>query len=251
MGRQKGLFPVTGTLGGLNFYIRKGQPVVRTAGGGFNGKAIKTKPSMQRVRENGSEFGYCSKAKRVMRMGLEPFLGKHIDFNLHGELVQLMTQLKDLDSVSERGKRNVLRGLETDAGKKLLYEFDYTPRFNANYFPVKITFDMTLHTVFFSRLNDVGAYFPPEAQQMRIEAGLMIPDFSGMRVEMKLSNQVLIEKESIEMDYTLDFAPLPTFTGWGFIFLHIQFMKKNGNQMEKIPGEKWNGVKLIHIYKRL
>uniref|UniRef100_UPI00404A21B5 hypothetical protein n=1 Tax=Gelidibacter sp. TaxID=2018083 RepID=UPI00404A21B5 len=60
MAKQKGVFPMVGTIGGVNFYYLNGKPVARAAGGGFNEKAIKTKKSMQRVRENGSEFG-CKK----------------------------------------------------------------------------------------------------------------------------------------------------------------------------------------------
>lgn len=250
MGRQKGLFPVTGTLGGLNFYLRKGEPVVRVAGGGFNGKAIKTKPSMQRVRENGSEFGHCSKAKKVMRIGLQTFLGKYIDFNLHGRMVQLMTQLKDLDRVSERGKRNVAQGIETDEGKKLLLKFDYTPRFKPYYYPSKNTFDIDSFTVTLSGFQSIKEHFPKDANQLKIEAGLMTPDFSSMQVKMEVSEKVFIEKESTETDYSLRFTTLPTFTGWGFVFLHLQFMKQNGDKMEEIPGEKWNGVRLVSVFKK-
>ena len=52
MATQKGIISLTGTLGDINFYFRKGKAVARKAGGGFNGKAIKTKPSMVWIREN-------------------------------------------------------------------------------------------------------------------------------------------------------------------------------------------------------
>ena len=63
MAKQKGILPFVGTLGGLNFYYLHGKPIVRQAGGGFNAKDIKNKPSMRRVRENSSEFGHCSEVR--------------------------------------------------------------------------------------------------------------------------------------------------------------------------------------------
>ena len=71
MAKQGGMFPLDGTLGGINFYKRKGKWVARRSGGGFNGKAIKTKDSMARVRENGSEFGITSRAKKLLRMATD------------------------------------------------------------------------------------------------------------------------------------------------------------------------------------
>lgn len=62
MAYQKGLIELEGTLGGLNFYIKKGKPMVRKSGGGFTAKAIKTKPSMVRVRESNNEFGQIGRA---------------------------------------------------------------------------------------------------------------------------------------------------------------------------------------------
>ncbi len=61
MAKVKSLIELKGTLSGLNFYTRQGVAVVRAAGGGFNGDAIRTKPSMLHVRENGNgELLYTS-----------------------------------------------------------------------------------------------------------------------------------------------------------------------------------------------
>ena len=51
MAKQKGVVFFEGTLGGINFYYRKGVPTARAAGGGFNRRAIKTSPRMVRVRD--------------------------------------------------------------------------------------------------------------------------------------------------------------------------------------------------------
>lgn len=42
MAKQEGLIRLRGTIDGVNFYFRKGKPIARKAGGGFNGASIKT-----------------------------------------------------------------------------------------------------------------------------------------------------------------------------------------------------------------
>src|SRR5690606_6194299 len=97
-----------------------GKQVARAAGGGFNGDAIRTKASMQRVRENGSEFGHCSKANKLFRRATHEFYEHYKFAGMHGHLMRLFTQLKDLDSISARGQRQVSVGVQTDAGNSLL-----------------------------------------------------------------------------------------------------------------------------------
>jgi hypothetical protein len=135
MAKQKGVISLIGTLQNLNFYIRKGVPTVRSAGGGFNGNAIKTKPNMVRVRENASEFGMVSKAKKAFRLGLQPFLKDISDVTLHGWLMRLFQEIKCLDAVSVRGQRRFSLGLATAEGKQLLKSFLITPKKASAFLP--------------------------------------------------------------------------------------------------------------------
>jgi len=123
MAKVKGIVELNGTIGALNFYTRKGVAIVRAAGGGFNGAAIKNKPSMLRVRENGSEFGGCMQDLKLFKQGLSSYLCLFRDGMLHQRLVSLFTKLKDLDLSSERGKRCVRIGLQNGQGKELLQQY--------------------------------------------------------------------------------------------------------------------------------
>ncbi len=127
MAKQKGIIPLVGTLGGINFYYLNGKAIARKAGGGFNGNAIKTKASMQRVRENGSEFGHCSKVNKVFRTALLPFYKGYTFTYFHSRLMGLFTQLKALDVTSKRGERRVANGVTNAVGLPLLKRYAYTP----------------------------------------------------------------------------------------------------------------------------
>lgn len=157
MAKVKGIIQLKGTVGEINFYNRKGVPVARKSGGGFNGKAIKTKDSMVRVRENGSEFKGCMQSVQFFKMGLQPFLRSFKDGTLHERLVSLFTKLKDLDLVSARGSRTVFGGLQSAAGQGLLKNYVLTSGSRLeDVLHQKVVFDWT--------------------------TGFSIPDFEGKRV---------------------------------------------------------------------
>lgn len=124
MARQKGIIKLSGTMGDINFYVANGKGYARKAGGGFNTKSIKTKDSMQRVRENGSEFGHCSKVKRKLFEAFNPYILKR-ERGFHGKCMGLLLKLKGLDSVSKRGARNVLGGLQTLDGQRQFRDFPF------------------------------------------------------------------------------------------------------------------------------
>jgi len=102
MAKQTGSIKLKGTIGDINYYKSKnGGHLARAAGGGFQ-KGSMHKESMVRTMENATEFGRCSKTKKVFRIALAPFLCVRKDGALHGRMMQLFTKIKDLDLVNSR-----------------------------------------------------------------------------------------------------------------------------------------------------
>ncbi|WP_336960731.1 hypothetical protein [Chryseobacterium contaminans] len=124
MATYESLIKIKGSVGDLVFYTLNGKNVVRKKSG-FNKKAFKKDPSYEKVRQNSSEFGHCSKTGKIIRKSLDPYLKETGDALLYQKFAKLMTEIKDLDVISERGKRTVENGLKTDTGKKLLNAFQF------------------------------------------------------------------------------------------------------------------------------
>lgn len=124
MARYKSILQLRGSVDGLVFYQLNGVPVVRKKSG-FDKNSFKTKDNYARVRENSSEFGHCSKVGKMLRHAVRPFSEKSGDKFLYQSFAKLMTEIKDLDHFSDRGKRSVEIGLRTIEGKKLLTEFAF------------------------------------------------------------------------------------------------------------------------------
>ncbi|HMC00283.1 MAG TPA: hypothetical protein VKN14_04500, partial [Flavobacteriaceae bacterium] len=173
MARQKGLMKFSGTIGDLNFYVTKGVGYVRKAGGGFNGEAIRNKPSMQRVRENASEFGHCSTIKKQYRLALQHFLHDYKDPKLHGRMMTLFTKIKDLDTISERGQRHVGHGIKASTGKRLLKHFKFTPTGLLDRLLANSSFSWANQTLSIVKLELKSSLFPKDATHIGLQLGVL------------------------------------------------------------------------------
>ena len=122
MAKYKSIIQLQGEIDGLVFYELNGVSVVRKKSG-FNSEDYRNKENYARVRENSSEFGHCSKSGKMLRNAIHPYYNSCGDRYLYQKFAKLMTDIKDMDAVSERGKRTVYDGLKTKEGKQLLSDF--------------------------------------------------------------------------------------------------------------------------------
>ncbi|WP_080779103.1 hypothetical protein [Chryseobacterium phocaeense] len=151
MATYESLIKIKGSVGDLVFYSLNGKNVVRKKSG-FNQKAFKKDPSYEKVRQNSSEFGHCSKAGKMIRSCIQNYIKEAGDPLLYQKFAKLMTLIKDLDMVSERGKRTVEKGLGTQEGVKLLKGFRFE---NIENIPP----ELTLYEENESRILKVGDEF--------------------------------------------------------------------------------------------
>jgi hypothetical protein len=197
MAKVKGIIELKGTIGDINFYNRKGVPCSRKAGGGFNGVAIKTKDSMVRVRENGSEFRGCMQSVQFFKRGLTPFLRSFKDGTLHERLVSLFTKIKDLDLVSGRGLRTVYNGLQNPIGQGLLQNYLLTSGLRLDgILHQKVVFDWAAG---FSIPDFKGksVSFPGGATHLGLQVGYMSLDFENVTSSFGCSEVVYLGRTDV------------------------------------------------------
>ncbi|EJL68243.1 hypothetical protein [Chryseobacterium populi] len=146
MATYESLITIKGSVGDLVFYNLNGKNVVRKKSG-FNKNAFKKSPSYEKVRQNSSEFGHCSKTGKLIRQVLSAYIKESEDPLLYQKFAKLMTEIKDLDIVSEKGKRTVKNGIATERGNLLLKQFQFGKKPNLeNEAAVSLAlWDNTLH----------------------------------------------------------------------------------------------------------
>jgi len=129
MAKVKSLDKITGNIGKLSFYTRKGSDeiYVRTKGGASKEK-IKHDPAFAKLRKANKEFGGCSRMSKQIRMtfyGLE-----HVaDYNLSATLNALTKTIQKTDTTNPVGQRDIA----LSNYRYLLTGFDFsrTTRFNS------------------------------------------------------------------------------------------------------------------------
>ncbi|MEZ4837796.1 hypothetical protein [Flavobacterium sp.] len=197
MGKVKSFIQFNGTIDGMNFYVVNGQQYVRKAGGGFNGKKIKSDPSMIKVRQNGEEFGRVSKLSRAFRLMVEPLFPTSYSGGLHNRLVKLFSGIKNLDVTSERGKRCVSVGIQQEASHPLLIGFSIPhdgPKGVTLHEHVSMDWSSSILT--FGSNFQVANYFPTTVKAISFTIGVIRLNAEALTFEMILGEkEMVLEKE--------------------------------------------------------
>ena len=204
MAKQEGIIQLKGTLDGLNFYQLDGKTVVRKAGGGFNGKAIKRDPNMQRVRENSSEFGHCSRANRVFRNAVLSLTEGTPFSNFHRYLMPLFTQLKDLDATNIRGARKVSQGFDTLEAQKLIVAYPFTPDcLLSKRLPFHVEVDSQTGVFSLTNVQAASMDLTKGATHVAFRFGVLHIDFDNFEYELCPTPTLLLTKETTEHSFEL------------------------------------------------
>ena len=244
MARQEGLLRLNGTLEGITFYYLNGKPVARKAGGGFTRKAIKTSAAMVRVRETASEFGQCSRVKKVFKNALFPFFGKGRDADLHTRTLQLFLAIKDCDVVSERGKRTVAQGLLTAPGRKLLEDFVFTemavPYSRAAY-------DTSTHQLELDLLAQEALAFGSGATHLEVCFGVLVFDFEGLIATLYPSEVVRVAADAVGGSLTLAPTTPPTGEGMQFAVVSYRYVQEVNGAFYPLKDGKGFGVRVLEV----
>lgn len=246
MAKVKGIIPIVGTIGGINFYYRKGELIARKAGGGFNGKAIKTSPRMVRVREQNSEFANCSAVNKVFKQALVTMLSGYKDGTLHSRLMSLFLKIKTLDGVNKRGKRTVAAGMTTAFGKKLLTDFDFTPK-RTSLIPAYTSFDWTTNCYIVNGFDINRVAFPANASFMELALEVVLFDFETLVFSSTQATPYVITRDFELTNFNL--STLLPEGNKGILFAVVKtcfYQEVNGNTFI-VAGKENFGLKIVSI----
>jgi hypothetical protein len=109
MARQKGVIKAKGRLGEFVGYVLNGQYVFRRLPS-VDKKRFQNDPAYEESRKTSSEFGRVSKAGKLFRELLGPFIGEVAQKQLDNPVNKLLSTIKNNDP-SPKGERTVGGGL--------------------------------------------------------------------------------------------------------------------------------------------
>lgn len=247
MAKQIGPYVLTGTYNGVNYYIREGEALARTAGGGFTRERILKGRNMERVKEGYTEFAACSKVNRAFKTSVKPFLSGYRDGTLHSRLMQLFLKIKDADLHSERGKRSVHHGISSPEGKSLLKDFVFTPKREV-VFGRPYVFDLETLTLRVHGLNVHQAGFPAAASRMQVTVGIVRFDFESLTYQQVISDSVFIDRDSDDASFEIALEALPEGSGVLFALVRVCFEEIVAGKRVIMTGGEGFGIEVIEVW---
>ena len=248
MARLNGLVKFEGTLDNLTFYKSADGHFVRTKGG-VSKNRIMNDPAFVRTRENGMEFGSIATSGKLLRNSLGTLVFRAKDSKLTSRLVKVMGQIKNLDSVSERGKRNVSVGLTDASAKLLLKGFDFNARatlgsvLNTSYSVDTGTGEVTLSS--FNPMEQLRA--AEGATHFSLQVGYLNLNFETGESDLTLSPESVFPLVQGAISPVLTPSGVPAGSGVGMHVLLIEFFQEVNGVQYMLNNGAYNVLNLLEV----
>lgn len=248
MAKQKGLLKVEGTLDNLTFYKTKDGHLVKTKGG-VSGERIASDPAFIRTRENGAEFATSATSGKLLRDSLRNMAMTASDGRVVSRLTQLMTKIKNLDTTSARGARNIGVAIANATAKALLkgFEFNKDALLGAILFkPYAV--NTTTGVISITGLlpaNDV--VWPTGATHMSLSGAYANINFATGIADVKQTNIQNLALGAASSTVTLTPTAVPTGTGTKLYLLKIEFFQQVNGVQYSLKNGAYNALRVIEV----
>jgi hypothetical protein len=249
MGRQKSFVKLAGEIGDISFFESKGGFHEAREKKGIPGSRIKTDPAFERTRENGEEFGRAGNAGKILRNAFRSLIYQKADRYMVGRLTQMMVRVLHADTVSVRGKRNVLDGeLELLRGFEFNMAGPLAQVFLAPYTSV-IDRDAGTLTMTVPPFDPKAMTFPPEgATHFKLNVGGSEIDFEAGSYQTSIGSSDPIGLDVRQQpQVTLVANVTPASTRPLFLLVGIEFMQMVNGISYPLKTGVVNAVSLVGV----
>lgn len=248
MARVSGLIKIEGTVEDLTFYKKEGVSYVRRKGG-VSKERIGTDSNFVRTRENNTEFGHSGSSGKILRRALGSMVLKAKDSKLSSRLLGVMSQIKNLDTVSARGDRKVSVGLGTPEGKQVLRGFNFNAKSTlsgvlmAPYALDTSTGEVTVTNL----LTAEQILFPQGATHVSFQSAVLVLDFETEISELNYSSVSNLPINLTPTSISLTPTQIPTGSGQQFFMLMISFYQQVNGVQYSLKNEEYNVLCILEI----
>lgn len=248
MAEQKGIIPLKGTIGNINFYKSRDGYLAREKTS-ISAERIATDPAFARTRENGAEFGRAGKAGKVLRTALRSLLLNTADSRMLSRLNREMVKVIQADAVNPRGQRNVIDG---EAALLEGFEFNVNSKLSTSLFASyiatmnRVTGELSISIPSFIPSNLVAA--PSGATHFKIiSAGTEI-DFENKNyvVETGSSGELVLDQNGTAV-IDLQHQVTANSTKPLFLVLGIEFYQSVNGNMYPLKNGAFNALAIVKV----
>lgn len=248
MARQKSILKLKGKLDDISFYYLKNEPVARIPGG-FKGSRIKKEARYELTRMNGEEFGNCARVGKFIRDALYMNLSAFSDDKMVSRLNGLLVQIKNMDTLSVRGKRNVPAALASMIARSKLRNFNFNDRAILSTI-LKNTYNVNTTTGIITLNNLVTSKdlnFPEGTTHVTFKGFWSRLDFVNSNSETSGTNSVTLPIDDAVNNVVLTPAALPTSTGTDVFYLKIEFYQEINSILYPLKDNNRTSLAIIEV----
>jgi hypothetical protein len=248
MARQNGLIKIKGTLDNVSFYKTKDGDLARMKTS-VDGKRIANDPAFVRTRENGAEFGSSAKAGKLTRDNLRPISMNATDGRVVARMTKIMTDIKNLDTTSVRGQRNVGVAMATAQAKALLkgFEFNNGAMLSSMLFKPWAVNTSTGVISITGLVPTLDIVFPEGATHVSFSGAYANINYATGVADVKLTNVQNLPISGTSSVITLTPTAVPTGTGAKLFLLKIEFFQLVNAVQYNLENGAYNALKIIDV----
>lgn len=248
MAKANGIIKIEGTVEDLTFYKKDGINYVRKKGG-IPKERIATDPNFVRTRENNSEFKHNCDSGKVLRRALGSMVFKAKDSKLSSRMMQVMSRIKNMDTISARGQRRVSIGIGTPDGRQALRGFDFNANATLNgvLFAPYVLYTTTGVVEMTDFLPAEQVHFPQGATHVSFQSAILALDFETEESEVAYSPIVNLPLNLTRVDVTLTPATVPGGTGQQFFLLMVSFYQEINGVQYSLKNEEYNVLTILEV----
>ncbi len=248
MAKQTGIIKIKGTVGDLTFYKSQDGDMVRQKGG-IEKSRIENDPAFARTRENGKEFGGSASAGKLIQGTLRALMMSASDPRVFSRLLRTMSFIKNLDTTSARGQRNVGVGISAAGALALLKGFDFNNRsilkgLLFKPFAVNVTTGVITITGLIP-VNDVVS--PQGATHITLKAAWAKIDFKTGVTQLQLSNVVNVPINATPGNVVLTPVAVPTGAGTNLFLLEVEFFQMVNGLQYSLKNGAFNALSIVEV----
>jgi len=248
MAKMNGIVKIEGTIDDLTFYKKDGATYVRKKSS-VSKERILNDPNFVRTRENNHEFSHNVSQAKMLRMAMGSLTFKAKDANLSSRLMQTMSRIKNLDTASARGERQVHLGLATAEGKNLLKGFDFNnkaPLQGVLFAPYAL--DTATGSIRFTSLLPAEQLHAPQAAtHVSFQAAVLLLDFETGDSSISYSGVSNFAINLTPQSFVLTPAAVPTGAGRTFFLLHLSFYQEVNGLQYSLKNEEYNVLHIVEV----
>lgn len=248
MARQSGLIKIKGTLDNVSFYKTKDGDLARMKTS-VDGDRIANDPAFIRTRENNSEFGSSARSGKLTRDNLRPISMNATDGRVVARMTKIMTQIKNLDTTSIRGARNVGVAMATAQAKALLkgFEFNGDAMLSSMLFKPWAVNTTTGVITIAGLVPTLDLIYPEGATHVSFTGAYANINYATGIADVKLTNVQNLPITGTSSAITLTPTAVPTGTGAKIFLLKIEFFQLVNTVQYSLKNGAYNALKIIEV----